>query len=124
MGNSTSSSKKKDRSNDGIDGFIKNMKRLKSQVPEMVNLHYGLLDTLIGQGLLNSQQTIAIEEKQDHYSRVYQLMDDLISRITSNEMKEQFLNALNQTKHKHVSNYLQGDGRYTTAFVNDWPMVL
>ena len=59
MGNSRSKSKSRDRSGDEIDyKFAGNIERLKNDVPEMVNLHYGLLDTLVGQGLLTRQQVV------------------------------------------------------------------
>ena len=103
MGNS------KSESSGDIDEFLKNIERLTNELPGMINLHYGLLDTLVSQGLLTHQQLIAIKAKQTHHSQVRQLMIVIIITI---------INAFDNAPNVDVRTANRGSGQSSKLQVN------
>jgi Caspase recruitment domain len=87
----------------------------------VIATEYGLLDVLVSNGGLTYEQVYLIKEKDSHISEVRQLLQEITTKGQEGK-KEAFLNALDQTGQKHVSNYIRGKGERAAEYGDDWPL--
>ena len=85
--------------------------RIRRHMPKLVRLielDYGLLDALLSKGILNEIQIADIEARVNIYEKNNQLLQSFKDK--SDEVCQQFLNALKSTGQHHVANFIQCDG--------------
>ena len=88
----------------------------------IITTQYGLLDVLVSNEVLTYGQVSLIKEKDSSSGQVIQLLEEITRQFLSEGRKEAFLNALDQTHQKHVSNYLRGKGKRAAEYGDDWPL--
>ena len=67
------------------------------------------------------EQDVVVGQK---HKRVKQLLKEITRQPISDENKDAFLNALEQTQPKHVPNYIRGKGKRVAKNGDDWPLLI
>ena len=76
----------------------------------VITTQYGLLDALVSNNGLTYEQFSLIKRKDTYTDEVRQLLEEITRETLPEEKKSAFLNALDQSQQKHVSNYIRGKG--------------
>ena len=86
---------------------LASIRRLKSQLPDLIEPECGLLDQLVGLEVLSDREydKICAGDKAK-----YELNDAVLDRLTSEEQCRKFLQALQDTGQQHVVNFITQNG--------------
>ena len=82
--------------------------RLVPQLVRCIELDYGLLHELLSLGILNEIQISHVEGGVNIYERINRLLEYVTKE--SDDVCEQFLTSLKNTKQHHIVNYIEQDG--------------
>ena len=111
------------QSTESIDDFSSFLKRKNHDLIFLMATQFGLLNVLESNQVLTVKQVSFIREKDLYTSQVRLLLEEITRVTISTEKKEAFLNALDQTQHKHVDNYIRGRGKRAAEYGDDWPLL-
>jgi len=81
-------------------------KRLKSQLSDIIEPDFGLLDELVTLDMLTLSQLDEVQSKRT----VNRRNDALLKLLTSEEYCDKFLTALQRTQQEHVVNFIKENG--------------
>ena len=104
-----------------IDEFSSFIKKEKSNLIYFMKTQYGLLEELVSNNVLTSKQVSIIQEKHSDLGQARQLLEEIARETISDEKKEAFMRALDQTKQKHASNFIRGNGKRACEYGDNWP---
>jgi len=91
---------------DGAAGLLANIKKLKSDLGDIIEPDFGLLDHLLSLELLNYRQFANIRSARTVFDR----NDVLLELLVSEDQCEKFVKALQQTDQQHVVNVITQNG--------------
>ena len=111
------------QSSECIDAFSSFIKSEMEDLEYFLQTRYGLLEVLVCNNVLTSKQVSIIQEKDSDRSQVRQLLEEITRQTISDEKKEAFMRALDQTKQKHVSNFIRGNRKRSAEYGDDWPLL-
>jgi hypothetical protein len=97
-----------------------NIRKLRSVLCHMIDVHHGLLPVLRQAHVLDDDQINQIANKPTPYSATDQLLDVIVE--LPRRKQKPFLNALFKTGQKHVNNYIVSSGRQPSANEENWPL--
>jgi Caspase recruitment domain len=98
------------------------MKQNSNEVEAIIETEYGLLDSLLSDGVITHRQLTLIQRKRTEMMDARQFIEEITAEPLSSENFLKLLKALDSTNQKHVSNYLLGRGVYRGEFQCDWPL--
>jgi len=107
---------------DFVEIFKTDVDLLKIDLLYMINIDNGLLDALVHDGLLTEQQVEVIQEPSSYYEQISRMIETIMAQAVSDDIMNQFLRVLDQMQHKHVSNYVRGEGQWASDFEDYWPV--
>ena len=81
---------------------------------------YGLLDALVSPGVLTVEQVECIEEKPTHNARITQLIVEITKKPNTKEKEDKFLMVLDQTQHRHISNFIRSFRHRSAEHGDEW----
>jgi len=110
------------QSSESVDEITSFIKRDMNNLMYMMKTQYGLLDELVSNNVLNTQQVSLIQEKDSCSGKTRQLLEEITRESMSDETKETLFNALDQTQQKHVSNWIRGKGERVDEYGDLWPL--
>jgi len=111
-----------DQEQSSVDEFSSFIRRNTNDLIYIIKTQFGLLDTLVSKDVLNTKQASLIEEKNMSMGRAKQLLEEITRESISDEKKELFLTAFDETQHKHVSNFIRGKGVRSAEYEDHWPL--
>ena len=82
------------------------IKRLKSQLSDLIEPDFGLLDELVRLDVLTLSQLEEVQSKRT----VNRQNDTLLKLLTSEEQRDKLLTALQRTQQEHVVNFIRENG--------------
>ena len=82
------------------------IKRLKSQISDIMEPDFGLLDQLVILGVLTLRELGDVQSERT----VYRRNDALLDLLTSDEHCDKLLTALQRTQQEHVMNFIKENG--------------
>jgi len=85
---------------------LSSITRLKSQLPDLIEPDFGLLDHLLSLNVLTLKEVVNIRSEKTVYRRNTALLDHL----TSGDQCDMFLKALQRTGQQHVANLITQNG--------------
>ena len=91
---------------DGAAGLLANIKKLKSDLGDIIEPDFGLLDHLLSLEVLNYRQFANIRSARTVFDR----NDVLLELLVSEDQCEKFVKALQQTDQQHVVNVITQNG--------------
>ena len=104
-----------------VDSFSSFIKEFINELTKITTTSFGLLDVIESKNVLTPGQIELIREKNAETNRTRQLFLEISSGNLSYETEEQFFIALDQTQHKHVSNFIRGKAKRKADYGDDWP---
>jgi len=91
---------------DGKSNILANIARLKSELSDLIEPDFGLLDHLLSLHVLTLQQFVDVRSEEMVCSK----NDTLLDLLTSKDKCEKFLKALQRTRQQHVVNFVVENG--------------
>jgi len=95
-----------DNSRQGFFCISDSIKRLKSQLSDIIEPDFGLLDELVILGVLTLRELGDVQSERT----VYRRNDALLDLLTSDEHCDKLLTALHRTQQEHVVNFVKENG--------------
>jgi len=80
--------------------------RLKSDLANIVEPDFGLLDQLLSLGVLTRRQLAKVRSERTVYERNDAMLDLLVSEVQCNK----FVKALQRTDQQHITNFITQNG--------------
>jgi len=92
---------------DAASSILSNVMRLKSDLANIIEPDFGLLDQLLSLGVLTRRQyaKVRIGDKT-----VYEQNDAMLDLLVSQDQCEKFVKALQRTGQQHVANFITQNG--------------
>jgi len=119
MGNSESK-----RIDETVADFKTTLQQLKPHLCEMIETNHGLLDALVTKQILVYREASDVRNLTLRTEQISQLIEQVANQINSTKHIKKFLKELDNTQHKHVSNYIRGKGKRLAGCGDDWPLCL
>jgi Caspase recruitment domain len=108
---------------DGFDEFVGRIEHHRNNLLDMIDIDNGLLDAMVSTGVLTHRQVTFIRDQRTMYDRIDKTLGELISLCITRRHMQMFLAALDRTRHRHVSNFLRGNGNRTADHADEWPLI-
>jgi len=91
---------------DGSSNILNNIARLKSELTNIIEPDFGLLDELLGLEVLTRPELADVRSERTVYRRNAALLD----LLRSQDQCDKFLKALRRTNQKHVAIFITQNG--------------
>jgi len=91
---------------DDVAGLLFNIQRLKSDLADIIEPDFGLLDELLSLEVLTRPQLADVQSERTVYRRTGAVLDLLVSE----DQCDKFVTALRRTDQQHIINYITQDG--------------
>ena len=89
---------------------------------EILDMCSDFLDVLVSIEVLTSEQFHFVQGKNTKTDQVRQLLEEITGESLSDEKRKLFLNVVDQTQQKYVSNFIQGNGHRVAEHGDHWPL--
>jgi len=83
----------------------------------------GLLDALFSEDFLTYEQLQLILKQPAYSEQITQLVTFITGHTTFNTRADIFMQVLDGNQHKHVSNFIRGNGVREKDFADHWPLI-
>ena len=88
----------------------------------MINIEDDLLVKLLSSAVLTNEQYERVKDQRTTLKKIETLLAEILTELISDTSVTHFFLALDETHHKHVSNFIRSKGDYQEEFGDDWPL--